>query len=165
MHLPVAGNKLNIRGQMVNNTFGIVRTKNGNPWAHQGWDIAAMPGTPVYAVTAGVVEFITGDVGDYGKQICLSFNHKGKPLYAFYAHLQEITVVKGQFLIEGEDIGFVGRTGNASKLPLRESHLHFEVRTSPNPGGVLNGRLDPSTIFGFQPMMDVVFDDLRKIFK
>lgn len=157
MHLPVKGDQVIIRGKKLNNAFGMVRkNKEGKTKAHQGWDIAAAPGTPVYAVATGVVEFVTGDVGDYGKQICLSFNHNGKTLYAFYAHLQEVTVIKGQFVGEGEDIGLAGRTGNAKNLPIRESHLHFEVRTTPKAGSGLHRRLDPSTILGVEPLADLV---------
>jgi murein DD-endopeptidase MepM/ murein hydrolase activator NlpD len=165
MHLPVIGNHLVIRGKKFNNAFGMVRThSNGTAKAHQGWDISATPGTPVFAVANGVIEFVTGDGGDYGRQICLSFNFKGRTLYAFYAHLQEITVVKGQFVAEGEDIGLVGRTGNAKNLPMSQSHLHFEIRTSPKPPGGLNGRLEPSTIFGAQPLLDIIFDDFPIIY-
>lgn len=158
MHLPVMGNQINIRGKKFNNTFGIVREKNGQPRAHQGWDISAMIGTPVYAIATGVIEFTTGNIGDYGRQICMSFNHNKQNLYAFYAHLSSVTVITGQYVVEGEEIGYIGRTGNAKNFPLTEAHLHFEIRTSAH-----RGRLDPSTVFGVKPLLNIIFDDFPKI--
>lgn len=176
MHLPVMGDYLTIRKKEFNNTFGWVREEDKKPRPHQGWDIAAMVGTPVYAITNSVVEFIRRErkIKDkkgnwidapYGNEICISFNFKGKTLYAQYAHLRTIDVCQGQFLIEGEEIGIVGQTGNAKGQSLANAHLHFEVRTSAFAGEGLNGRLDPLTLFGTQPLLDIIFDDFPKIVK
>lgn len=165
MHLPIDGQYLTIRGKSLNNSFGMVRTDtNGNPKPHQGWDIAAMIGTPVYAIADGVIEF-TKEQGDYGKQICLSFNFKEETLYAFYAHLKSISVVDKQTVKEGERIGYVGQTGNANGQHHAQAHLHFEIRTSLNPGAGLSGRKDPVTVLGAQPLVDIIFADFPKIVK
>lgn len=138
---------MSIRGEVRNHCFGMVR--NGGTRAHQGWDLYAKVGTPVYAVSKGKI-FHVGYHADYGNYITLSFTHNDVPYYAFYAHLSKITkgVGNGALVNEGDLIGYTGRTGNASKIPIAESHLHFEIRTIPNPGKGLTGRIDPAALFG-----------------
>jgi murein DD-endopeptidase MepM/ murein hydrolase activator NlpD len=159
MHLPVKhGFSLHIRGNSPNNMFGMVRKdKSGKPKAHQGWDIAAFPGSPVYAIKNGIVRYTKddGDVG-LGKYICLEFDHDGKTLFAIYAHLQSIEVVAQQFVAEGEQIGRAGQTGNANGQHYTEAHLHFEVRSTPHAGLGLGNRIDPLTIFGYSAISEVI---------
>lgn len=176
MHLPVDGKHLVIRGKKMNNSFGWVRTDHGKPRPHQGWDISAKLGTPVYAIANGVVEYVRRErkikgadgklkEAPYGNEICISFNFGGRTLYAQYAHLSAISVVPGQFLAEGEEIGKVGQTGNARGQAPSECHLHLEIRTTPNVGSGLHGRLDPLTVLGPKPIIDILFDNFPKIFK
>lgn len=165
MNLPVDGYYLIIRNKSFNNTFGNVRTDvSGNPKPHQGWDIASPLGSPVYAIADGVIEFVK-DAGDYGKQICLSFEFKGKTLYAFYAHLQSFYVQTSQQVKEGEKIGIVGQTGNADGQHHSQCHLHFEIRTKLTPGAGLSDRTDPVVVLGAGPVIDLIFADFPKILK
>lgn len=125
--------------------FGNVR--NGGHTPHQGYDIYAEDGWAVKAVMAGIVVRIQPlGKGAYGKFITIKLNTK-LPRYAFYAHLSEIMVKEGSQVSEGDLIGKTGVTGNASK---KDPHLHFELRTSPDLGKGLGGRLDPSEILGTQ---------------
>ncbi|NOX88076.1 MAG: M23 family metallopeptidase [Calditrichaeota bacterium] len=98
---------------------------------HEGVDISAPRGTPVYASADGVVRF-AGINGGYGKMIMLDHN------YGFetrYGHLNKIVVRRGQRIKRGEKIGEVGNTG-LSTAP----HLHYEV--------LYKGRnLDPALYF------------------
>lgn len=154
--MPV-GSYIVLRGKSLNNTFGFVRKdNNGNPKPHQGWDIAAFVGSPIYAIADGTIEFI-GNQGDYGKQVCLKFENKGQTLYGFYAHLNTIEVAKGQAVKEGQRLGTTGQTGNAAGQYHAEAHLHFELRTKPNPGAGLTDRLDPMLIFGISPVLETIF--------
>ena len=137
-----------IRACRLNHTFGMVR--DGGTRAHQGWDLAAGVGTPVYAVRAGrVAEVQPRDVGDYGISLTLAFTHGPLTLYAFYAHLGSVAVERDAQVAEGDLLGYTGRTGNASRIPLGESHLHFEVRTAARPGRGLEGRVDPGEVLGW----------------
>jgi len=158
MHSPVKGLP-HIRQGNPKNTFGEnLRTRaDGTLKSHQGWDISSPPGTPVYAITNGVVRFVKNH-GDYGKQICLEFNYRGRTLYAFYAHLQTIDVVPGMFIAEGEQVGTSGQTGNAAGQALSEAHLHFEIRTKTNAGSGTHDRLDPSTVLGREPLREIARD-------
>jgi murein DD-endopeptidase MepM/ murein hydrolase activator NlpD len=86
---------------------------------HDGIDISAKLGTPVYATADGEVRFADWNSG-YGKMVMV--NHK----YGFetrYGHLSKIVVRKGQTVKRGEKIGEVGNTGLTTA-----SHLHYEVQ-------------------------------------
>lgn len=86
---------------------------------HTGVDIAANAGTPIYAVADGVViEAQTHNA--YGKLIRIQ-HADGKQTY--YAHCSYIGVTEGQQVKQGDFIGEVGMTGNATG-----NHLHIEVR-------------------------------------
>ncbi|CNG30203.1 peptidoglycan DD-metalloendopeptidase family protein [Yersinia frederiksenii] len=131
---------------------------NGAPRPHQGVDIAAEPGTPIYAVADGRVAFITNR-GDYGQQLCIvvqvddlplskkSLCHNLREVYFFYAHLSEVSLNLSPHspINSGDYIGKTGSTGNASRMTsiARGAHLHFEVRTrNPSRAGMLD-RIDP----------------------
>ncbi|MBK5212641.1 MAG: M23 family metallopeptidase [Flavobacteriaceae bacterium] len=92
--------------------------------SHEGIDIFADRGTPVIAITDGVIASV-GDHGFGGKQVWLRDDLFGKRIY--YAHLDSIAVFEGEKLKIGDTIGFVGNTGNAKDLP---SHLHFGIYKS-----------------------------------
>src|SRR5205085_1954490 len=103
-------------------TFGNVR--NGGLKPHQGWDLAAPVGTPVYAIASGrcIVAKSSGHAwsdpfGFYGRQIVLEFlstsgSTKGMTLYAFYGHLDRIYVKQNAPAFEGQLIGLTGKSGN-----------------------------------------------------
>lgn len=142
---------MGIRRGLPNNGFGMVR--NGGTRPHQGWDLWAPVGTPIYAVANGLIEFVRINTGDYGTQICMSFENpssSGSLLYAFYAHLSEVYVTEKFWAEEGQMLGLTGKTGNASNLPsIEDEHLHFEIRTEVSPGRGLVGRIDPARLFGY----------------
>ncbi len=85
---------------------------------HRGIDFLAPPGTPVYAVGDGVVEFI-GPAPGFGKLV--EVRH-GPRLVSRYAHLQGIEVTSGMPLKAGQRIARVGSTGRSTG-----PHLHFEL--------------------------------------
>lgn len=89
---------------------------------HKGVDLAADPGTPVYATKGGKI-IISGDVNGYGQAVYIDH---GDGTQTRYGHLQEgsRTFTAGQSVQAGEVIGKVGNTGRSTG-----SHLHYEVRT------------------------------------
>jgi murein DD-endopeptidase MepM/ murein hydrolase activator NlpD len=87
---------------------------------HNGLDIIASSGEPIYAAADGVVSDIVHSRKGLGNVVTLS--HKGGYLTK-YAHLADIQVEKGRSVREGSIIGYVGTSGN-SYAP----HLHYEVR-------------------------------------
>lgn len=99
---------------------------------HQGVDILASSGTPLFAVQSGT---ITKRQTDYrgslaGNALWLTV---ADGTYYFYAHLSGFAngIGVGSKVNAGSVIGYVGMTGNAS-IP----HLHFEVH--PKGGAAVN---------------------------
>lgn len=93
---------------------------NGGYYGHNGIDIAAEYGTPVNAVADGKV--VAADwLGGYG--MCVILEHDG--YLTLYAHLSEFDTMAGRELKAGEQVGWVGSTGQATG-----SHLHFEIITA-----------------------------------
>lgn len=134
---------MQIRRNWTSNLFGKVR--NNNTKNHQGFDYYALEGTEVYAVANGeVVYIVDAPLGDYGKQIVIKIDNS--KYYAFYAHLLQIDVKKGDIVKKGDTIGKTGITGNAKTFRGLDQHLHFECRTAAKLGKGLDGRLSPNNI-------------------
>lgn len=85
---------------------------------HQGIDLAAPEGTPVYAARGGVVTASTysNSAGNY-----VSINHMDG-FASIYMHLKSDVVSAGQTVTAGQLIGYVGKTGVATGF-----HLHFGI--------------------------------------
>lgn len=96
----------------------------GGPDFHQGLDISADHGSPVYATADGVVTNAARE-GSYGNLITIDH---GYGLETRYGHLSRYQVRHGAKVKRGDVVGYVGSTGRSTG-----SHLHYEVR--------VNGRL------------------------
>ena len=89
---------------------------------HSGIDLAAHPGTPVYATGDAVVRVASYNPQGYtGYGIVIILDH-GFGYHTLYAHMQKASVRPGQRVKRGEQIGTVGNSGMSSG-----SHLHYEV--------------------------------------
>lgn len=86
---------------------------------HNGLDLIAPAGDPVYAAADGVVSSVTRSRKGLGNVV--SIDH-GNGYVTRYAHLADMEVVKGRKVKKGTRIGYVGVSGN-SFAP----HLHYEV--------------------------------------
>lgn len=91
---------------------------------HDGIDLAAPEGTPICAAEEGVVLF-AGQQRGYGNLVLVAHAHD---LITVYAHNEENLVRQGERVARGQELGRVGRTGNATG-----PHLHFEVRLAARP--------------------------------
>jgi murein DD-endopeptidase MepM/ murein hydrolase activator NlpD len=91
--------------------------------AHQGVDYAAATGTSIKAAGDGRVSFV-GNKGGYGKVVILEH---GGGISTLYAHMSEFArgVRPGQRVIQGQNIGYVGSTGDTTG-----PHLHYEYRVN-----------------------------------
>ena len=85
---------------------------------HKGMDIKAPTGTPIMAAADGEVTY-AGTRSGYG--LVVEISH-GDGVGTVYGHMNEISVAVGDILQQGDLIGTVGATGNAST-----PHLHYEV--------------------------------------
>ena len=89
------------------------------PIRHNGLDIVASSGEPVYATAEGMVSDVI--LGRKGLGNIVVLKHDGGYVTR-YAHLSDIEVRKGRKVKKGDRIGYVGVSGN-SFAP----HLHYEV--------------------------------------
>ena len=132
------------------NTYGMVRENCTK--IHQGWDFQAKDNSPLYAVSSGEIIYVDRvDNSNYGCAIMLHFQHNGEDLYAFYAHINSSLVSKGQWVTEGDLIGYSGSTGNAKGSKPESQHLHFEFRNKRYCGTGLAGRINPEVYYGTPP--------------
>jgi murein DD-endopeptidase MepM/ murein hydrolase activator NlpD len=113
---PVAGKKSNIGSY-----WGARR--DGGRRKHQGIDIFARKGTPVVAISDGVI--VARDKTPIGGKT-LWLKSSTHSWTAYYAHLDKQMVKEGQYVRKGQVIGTVGKTGNARTTP---PHLHFGIYT------------------------------------
>jgi murein DD-endopeptidase MepM/ murein hydrolase activator NlpD len=103
----------------------------GALFMHEGMDLVAPAGTPVYAAADGVVVGAAPN-GRYGNWIRIE--HAGK-LATVYGHLMAFApgIEPGESVVRGELIGFVGSTGRSTG-----AHLHFEVQENGKPVNPIN---------------------------
>lgn len=86
---------------------------------HEGMDMAAPRGTPVYATADGVVTF-SGWSGAYGKMVKIQH---AMGYETRYAHNSVLRVKVGQRVSRGDRIADMGSTGRSTG-----NHVHYEVR-------------------------------------
>ncbi|RMG45240.1 MAG: M23 family metallopeptidase [Candidatus Dadabacteria bacterium] len=117
---------------------GTITSRFGRRWFsfHEGIDIAAPSGTPVYAAHSGQVVYSSNGIRGYGNLVII----KGDGLLTVYAHNRRNRVRRGQYVRRGQLIAEVGQTGHATG-----PHVHFETR-------ILNSRgrhqaIDPSVFY------------------
>ena len=86
---------------------------------HNGVDFAAPRGTPIYATRSGTVTKAVSLTYSYGNHVVI--NH-GDGFSSLYAHMDYYVVSAGQYVSQGQLIGYVGSTGNSTG-----NHLHFTI--------------------------------------
>ena len=102
-------------------------------WGHTGMDIGANRGTVIRAAASGTVVKAVRQYYAYGIHVKISH---GNGIYTLYAHMSQLVVSYGDYVQQGQIIGYVGMTGNASG-----NHCHFEI--------IINGRfMDPAKYIG-----------------
>lgn len=98
---------------------------------HEGIDIANSAATvPVYATQDGTA-YHREDPGGYGTYIIMAHANGYKSLYG---HLNSRSAGNGQFVRQGELIGYMGNTGRSNG-----KHLHFEIRNNASYSGNFDG--------------------------
>lgn len=85
---------------------------------HQGVDYGAAYGSPIHAIADGKVVY-AGWHGGHGNFVKL--NH-AYGMGSGYGHMSRIAVALGQYVVQGQIIGYVGSTGLSTG-----PHLHFET--------------------------------------
>jgi peptidoglycan LD-endopeptidase LytH len=116
--IPVQG----IKAKQLTDTF--TQARAGGARVHDAIDIMAAEGTPVVAATEGKVEKLFFSEGGGG--ITAYVRSPDQRWTYYYAHLQGYApgLAEGQTVKQGQLIGRVGHTGNASP---GGPHLHFAI--------------------------------------
>lgn len=121
--IPVQGVQ---RGQLFD-TFTQARENGAR--VHDAIDIPAPIGTPVLAAASGTVEkLFTSAAGG----LTIYIRCDDRRFIHYYAHIDHYVpgLAEGQRVAQGEEVGAVGFTGNASPTA---PHLHFAIQvTSPD---------------------------------
>jgi len=120
---PVVGN--------LSSSFGVYRGERND-----GIDIAGIRGEPVHAVAPGVIVYAGDELKGYGN---LVIERQDNGFISVYAHLDSISIGRGDIVSAGMILGTLGNTGDVDR-PV----LHFEIRDSTRP-------LDPMSILGHLP--------------
>ncbi len=93
---------------------------------HKGIDLRSPYGTAIFALADGKVK-LSGWKNGYGN--CVVIDH-GNGFETLYGHASSLCVTEGQEIKAGQQIAFVGSTGNSTG-----NHLHLEVHVG---GSVVN---------------------------
>ena len=105
----------------ISSPFGW-RTLYGKPDFHTGIDIAGrnIYGKPIIASNTGQVVKVAYYTTGYGYHVMIDH---GDNNWTVYVQMSSIAVKQGEWVAQGQVIGYVGSTGNSTG-----PHLHFEVR-------------------------------------
>lgn len=150
-------------------TFGY--TRESGTKKHEGLDLEATPGTPLYAMYPGTIVSMETDAPNYnvkrsyGNQIVVESEIDGETLYFMYAHLNYGNPVAynyresrdfavGDSVYVGDLIGYTGKTGNAFDDDVPNKHLHLGINTGidmssagwVDPAPYINGTIDVGSI-------------------
>ena len=85
---------------------------------HNGVDLACSSGTPIYASKSGYVTTATYHYA-YGNYVTI--NHMDG-FSTLYGHMTYFVVSEGEYVEQGQVIGYVGSTGYSTG-----PHLHFTI--------------------------------------
>lgn len=135
-------------------TWGGVESK----YWHGGIDIGGNHGCAVRAAKSGTVLYASDcssipNYNDGGLTVVIKHSNN---IYSHYNHLSSISVRAGQSVTQGQEIGKMGATGNATG-----THLHFAIATEPDG---LRGRIDntPNSAIKYKYSIDNPDDYIPK---
>jgi len=107
-------------------------------YPHNGIDFAMPDGTPIYAISPGVLTYADNVPDADG----LGINLKHEWGMSQYWHLSKLIAKIGQRVKQGELLGFSGHSGWATG-----PHLHFGIKVTLNPAENMRGWTDPMPYF------------------
>lgn len=128
---PLAGRAVNNhpffarRGAFMLNPCPGAKLGRGVSATHDGLDLIAPAGSPIYAALPGRCVYSGREFSGYGNVILIAH---GNDLYTLYSHNSQNLIGYGQCVNAGQRIALVGNTGRTSG-----PHLHFEMRLDSTP--------------------------------
>lgn len=115
--------------------FGSQRVYQGKPGSyHSGTDVAVPAGTPFFAPADGVVTLAAS--APFTLEGNLLIVDHGMGLSSAFLHCQRLDVKVGDHVVQGQQLGLVGRTGRATG-----PHMHWGLKWR-------DARLDPGKLAG-----------------
>ena len=109
-----------LKSYTLTSPFGMrIHPISGKRKMHEGVDMAAPQGTPIYAAKDGKVTRTAYQAGGAGYYV--SINH-GDGFSSIYMHMTHYIVKSGDYVKAGQVIGYVGSTGGSTG-----PHLHFGI--------------------------------------
>ena len=109
-----------LKSYTITSPFGMrVHPISGVYKMHEGVDMSAPQGTPIYAAKSGKVTTTSFQAGGAGYYV--SINH-GDGFSSVYMHMTHYIVKPGNYVNAGQVIGYVGSTGGSTG-----PHLHFGI--------------------------------------
>lgn len=120
----VAAGSGEVRYPLPQGSYYVSRTVGSG---HNGADMVAPAGTPIFAAAGGVVRVSSESYFGYGVAIVIDSVVGGQRVSTLYGHMTNGTraVSAGQTVQPGQFIGKVGNTGRSYG-----AHLHFEVHVN-----------------------------------
>ena len=132
-HGPASKSLIEWMKEIFGKAFSVSRGFSG---AHDGIDLPAKEGTPIYAISSGKVTYardarkqedkgLSGWAKYGGNVVNIAIDSR---YTTQYAHLKNFVVSEGDYIKKGQLIGYVGRTGGFSDSPTSTfsgPHLHF----------------------------------------
>ena len=109
-----------LKSYTLTSPFGMrIHPISGKRKMHEGVDMSAPQGAPIYAAKSGKVTRTSYQAGGAGYYV--SINH-GDGFTSVYMHMTHYIVSPGQYVNAGQVIGYVGSTGGSTG-----PHLHFGI--------------------------------------
>ena len=109
-----------VKSYRLTSPFGMrMHPITGKETMHQGVDMAAPQGTPIYAAKDGKVSRTAYQAGGAGYYVSISH---GGGFSSIYMHMTHYIVKPGDYVKAGQVIGYVGSTGGSTG-----PHLHFGI--------------------------------------
>ena len=109
-----------LKSYTLTSPFGMrIHPISGKYKMHEGVDMSAPQGTPIYAAKSGKVTRTAFQAGGAGYYVTI--NH-GDGFTSVYMHMTHYIVSAGQYVNAGQVIGYVGSTGGSTG-----PHLHFGI--------------------------------------
>lgn len=111
-----------VQGGRITQGFGMTSFARSGAYGgvgHNGIDIGAPTGTPVYTTASGTVVSVGFNDNSYGKWVVIKHTDG---YFSLYGHLSQQRVSNGQTVNKGDRIGDIGATGFATG-----PHLHFTI--------------------------------------
>lgn len=114
-----------IDAMKLSSAYGMrVHPVTGRLARHNGIDIPAPHGTPIFATADGIVGRAQR-LGGYG--LYVEVEH-GNGIQTRFGHMSSYVVSSGQRVAKGQILGYVGSTGRSTG-----NHLHYEIRIAGTP--------------------------------